>query len=234
MLLQRPCPRMKQRVLLVDDGGRSRASLTERLSNEGYEVQVVADSRSCYEEAAQGAFGLIVLDIHNRLELCQRLRQTCGRTPILMLTATDQPDERVLGLKLGADDCLAKPFDVTEFLARVEVLLRRACGTRYPDKPRAYEFGSIHIDLEQHQVLRDRTPLAMLPLEYRLLHYFVEHRGVTLTRNLLLGEVWGYDSTPATRTVDVHVASLRQKIEPSPQHPRHLLTIHRRGYKFVG
>jgi two-component system, OmpR family, alkaline phosphatase synthesis response regulator PhoP len=225
---------MKKRVLLVEDDDGSRVSLIEDLMSEGYDVRAVANSRSCYEGAAQGFADLIVLKVKDGLEVCQRLRHKGSRVPILMLTAPGQPDERVLGLQLGADDCLTKPFEPAELLARVEALLRRASGARYTDNPGTYQFGTIHIDFDRHQVLRDRTPLAMLPLEYKLLRYFVQHRSVTLPRHRLLDEVWGYDATPTTRTVDVHVAGLRQKIEPDPQHPRHLLTIHRRGYKFVG
>jgi|SRR6185312_12503207 len=225
---------MKKRVLLVAIEDVSRLALTEYLQSEGYEVQAAASSRSCYEQAAQKSFDLIVLDIEDRLEVCQRLRRHRSCASILMLTPPDQLHERVLGLKLGADDCLAKPFEPAELLARVEALLRRTRVTRYTDSPATYEFGIIQIDFERHQVLRDRRPVALLPLEYKLLRYFVQHGGVTLTRNKLLDEVWGYDATPTTRTVDVHVAGLRQKIEPVPQHPRHLLTIHRRGYKFIG
>jgi len=225
---------MKKRVLLVENEDRSQTSLIEPLQREGYDVQAAANSQLCYEAAAREAFDLIVLDVSDRLEVCQRLRHHRSRAPILMLTTPGQFHERVLGLKLGADDCLTKPFEPEEFLARAEALVRRACGVCYPDNPGTYEFGIIHIDFDRHQVLRDRAPLAILPLEYKLLRYFVQHGGVTLTRRRLLDEVWSYDGTPATRTVDVHVAGLRQKIEPDPQHPRHLLTIHRRGYKFVG
>ena len=224
---------MKKRVLLMEDDEDSQVSLIERLTGEGYEVKAIDASGSCYEQAARGAFGLIVLDVKNGPEVCRRLRDHHNRTPILMLTAPGQSDERVLGLKLGADDCLAKPFELEELLARIEALLRRACSAPYTDPTGMYEFGIIHIDFERHRVFRDRTPLTMLPLEYKLLRYFIQHPDVTLTRDRLLNEVWRYDTLLTTRTVDVHVAGLRQKIEPDPQHPCHLLTIHRRGYKFV-
>ncbi len=225
---------MKKRVLLVENEEMSRLALAERLEREGYEVQAATSSRPCYEGAARESFDLIVLNVENGLEVCQRLRDHRGRASILMLTTPGQLHERVLGLKLGADDCLTKPFEPAELLARVEALLRRTRSDRYTDRPGTYEFGNIRIDFERHQIFRERTLLPLLPLEYKLLRYFIQHGGVTLSRDRLLNEVWGYDATPATRTVDVHVAGLRQKIEPVPQHPRHLLTIHRRGYKFIG
>src|SRR5581483_1326056 len=154
---------MKKRVLLVENEDVARGSLSERLRSEGYDVRAAANSRSCYEEAAQGGFDLIVLDVNDRLEVCQRLRHHRSRAPILMLTTPGQLGERVLGLKLGADDCLTKPFEPAELFARMEALLRRACGARYPDHAGTYEFGSIHIDFDRHQVLRDGTPLALLP-----------------------------------------------------------------------
>jgi len=225
---------MNKRVLLVEYEEESQASLSGCLMREGYEVEVIGARGSCYEAAAQESFGVIVLDVKNGPEVCRRLREHCSRASILMLTASGHPADRVLGLKLGADDCLTKPFEPAELLARVEALLRRGTDARNINHRSTYEFGIIHIDFERHEVVRDQAPVAMLPLEYKLLRYFVHHPEVTLTRQLLLHEVWGYDAQPMTRTVDVHVASLRQKIEPDPQHPCHLLTIHRRGYKFVG
>jgi len=229
---------MKKRVLLVEDEEGLRVSLTDRLRSEGYEVCTAEDGQTGYELAEQERHELVVLDVRlpcrDGFDICRNLRQNGIDVPILMLTARGQLDDRVLGLKLGADDYLVKPFEPVELLARMEALLRRASSVRYSSAPDAYEFGLVRVDLVQDRVMRDRAPLPMLPLEYKLLRYFIHHRDVTLSRHQLLDEVWGYDAMPTTRTVDVHVAGIRQKIEPEPRHPRYLLTIHRRGYKFVG
>jgi len=229
---------MKKRVLLVEDEEGLRVSLTDRLRSEGYEVCTAEDGQTGYELAVQERHELVVLDVRlprrDGFDVCRNLRQNGIDVPILMLTARGQLDDRVLGLKLGADDYLVKPFEPVELLARMEALLRRASNVCYSSAPDAYEFGLVRIDLLQDQVMRNGAPLPMLPLEYKLLRYFIHHRDVTLSRHKLLDEVWGYDAMPTTRTVDVHVAGIRQKIEPDPRHPRYLLTIHRRGYKFVG
>jgi len=229
---------VRKRVLLVEDEEGLLISLTDRLTSEGYDVQALADGHEGYERALQGSADLIVLDVRlprrDGFDVCRSLRASGSTVPILMLTARGQLEDRVLGLKLGADDYLVKPFEPAELLARMEALLRRAAGSHRIRAADAYEFGEVRIDLAREQVWRNEVPVPMLPLEYKLLRYFIQHREVTLTRHQLLDEVWGYDAMPTTRTVDVHVAGIRQKIEPEPHRPRHLLTIHRRGYKFVG
>jgi two-component system, OmpR family, alkaline phosphatase synthesis response regulator PhoP len=229
---------MKKRVLLVEDEEGLLVALTDRLEHEGYDVQGAADGQAGYEKATREPFDLLVLDVRlpgkDGFAVCRELRTNGSRLPILMLTARGEVVDRVHGLKVGADDYLLKPFEPSELLARMEALLRRTAGGLYASEPEAYEFDLICVDFASERVLRNRVPLALLPREYKLLRYFIEHRDIILTRDRLLDEVWGYDATPTTRTVDVHVAGLRQKIEPHPQHPRYLLTIHRRGYKFVG
>jgi two-component system, OmpR family, alkaline phosphatase synthesis response regulator PhoP len=229
---------MKKRILLVEDEEGLLVSLSDRLASEDYDVHGAADGQIGYERAVQERFDLLVLDVRlpsrDGFDVCRSLRQRGINMPILMLTARGQLDDRVLGLKLGADDYLVKPFEPVELLARIQALLRRASGARHTPDPDVYEFGAVHVDLVREQVSRDRAPLPMLPLEYRLLRYFIQHRNATLSRHQLLDEVWGYDAMPTTRTVDVHVAGIRQKIEPDPRRPRFLLTVHRRGYKFVG
>ena len=225
----------KKRVLLVQDEDESLGSLAELLTSKGYDLQRAAGSQSGHERAFRESFDLLLLDIKHGLDVCQSLRRKDSRVCILMLTAPGQLDDRVQGLKLGADDCLAKPFEPVELLARVEAVMRRASSVApCTDGPVTYEFDRIHVDFVRHQVWKDRTPLLMLPLEYKLLRYFIQHQDVILTRHRLLEDVWGYDQAPTTRTVDVHVAGIRQKIEVDARRPRHLLTIHRRGYKFVG
>jgi two-component system, OmpR family, alkaline phosphatase synthesis response regulator PhoP len=150
-----------------------------------------------------------------------------------MLTARGQVVDRVVGLKLGADDYLVKPFEMAELLARVEVRLRAAAPT--PGRPaERYRFGSVHVDFRRAEVERDGHPVGLSAKEFQLLKFFIEHRGATLSRDELLNGVWGYDAMPSTRTVDVHVAWLRRKVEPNPRHPQFILTLHGLGYKFVG
>lgn len=230
---------MKKRVLLIEDEEGLLVSLVDRMTSEGYDVHGAEDGQAGYEHAVRERPDLIVLDIRlprmDGFEVCRKLRQRGIDVPILMLTARGQLDDRVLGLKLGADDYLVKPFETVELLARMEALLRRAGrGAPLCSDPDVYEFGGVRIDLQREQVTQERQPIALLPLEYKLLRYFVRNRDVTLSRHRLLDEVWGYDAMPTTRTVDVHVAGIRQKVEPDPRRPRYLLTIHRRGYKFVG
>jgi two-component system alkaline phosphatase synthesis response regulator PhoP len=161
------------------------------------------------------------------------LRQIGIETPILMLTARGELVDKVVGLKLGADDYLTKPFEMMELLARVEALLRRSPGGA-SSGPDTYQFGSIRVDFKRAEVRRNGERIEMSALELKLLQYFIEHRGTALSRDQLLDEVWGYEATPSTRTVDVHVAWLRQKLEPNPRNPQFIVTVHRIGYKFTG
>jgi two-component system, OmpR family, alkaline phosphatase synthesis response regulator PhoP len=150
-----------------------------------------------------------------------------------MLTARGQVVDKVVGLKLGADDYLTKPFEMMDLLARVEARLRRAAPPATVDAE-AYRFGAVQVDFRKAEVTREGAPVAFSAREYQLLRYFIEHRGATISRDELLNHVWGYNAMPNTRTVDVHVAWLRQKIEPNPRHPQYILTAHGLGYKFVG
>jgi two-component system alkaline phosphatase synthesis response regulator PhoP len=152
-----------------------------------------------------------------------------------MLTARGQVVDRVVGLKLGADDYLVKPFEMAELLARVEALLRRS-HVQVPasGSPDAYRFGDVAVDFRRAEVMKSGQPLDLSAREFKLLRYFVEHRGATLSRDELLNEVWGYNAMPSTRTVDVHVAWLRQKLEDNPRHPQYIQTVHGLGYKFLG
>jgi two-component system, OmpR family, alkaline phosphatase synthesis response regulator PhoP len=228
----------KKHVLIVEDDAGLLLSLSDRLLSEGYSVQGAADAQSAYERAAQERFDLILLDLAlpdgNGFDVCRDLRHEGVRAPILMLTAWGRLEDRVRGFKLGADDYLVKPFEPAELLARMEALFRRPFELRPATELDSYVFGSIHVDFVREQVLRAHDPIVMLPLEFKLLWYFIQHRGKTLTRARLLNDVWGHGVMPMTRTVDVHVAGLRRKIETQPRHPRYLLTVHHRGYRFVG
>jgi two-component system alkaline phosphatase synthesis response regulator PhoP len=228
------------RLLLVEDEPGLVLTLTDRLMAEGYEVDSATDAPSGLEAASAGAFDAILLDVMlpggNGLDVCRTLRQRGVLTPILMLTAKGQVIDKVVGLKLGADDYLVKPFEMAELLARVEALLRRS--TTPPPAAAftgdSYRFGDISVDFRRAEVTKGTQTLELSAREFKLLRYFVEHRGAALTRDELLNEVWGYNAMPSTRTVDVHVAWLRQKLEDNPRHPQYILTVHGLGYKFVG
>ncbi len=237
-----------RRLLLVEDEPSLARTLRDRLAAEGYEVEVAGDGPSGQRLAADGSFDLVLLDVNlpgkNGFDVCRDLRQGGTSTPILMLTARNELVDRVLGLKLGADDYLAKPFETLELLARVEALLRRsraeASAAASPAAPlQSYRFGNIRVDFDSAQVWRidnggDESEIACSALEYRLLRFLIEHGGQVHDRDRLLDEVWGYDATPTTRTVDVHVSSLRQKIEPNPGRPEFIVTVHGLGYRFDG
>jgi two-component system alkaline phosphatase synthesis response regulator PhoP len=175
----------------------------------------------------------VMLPGRDGFEVARTLRQQGVMTPILMLTARTQVVDRVVGLKLGADDYLTKPFDTMELLARLEALLRRAPASSGISLER-YQFGDTVVDVRRAEVSRGGALLELSAKEFQLLRYLIEHRGTTLSRETLLQDVWGYSAMPSTRTVDVHVAWLRQKLEPNPRVPQYILTVHGLGYKFAG
>jgi two-component system alkaline phosphatase synthesis response regulator PhoP len=229
---------MNKRILFVEDEPGLVMTLTDRLRSEGYLVETATDGEVGLTRAASETFDAIILDImlprKNGFDICRDLRQRDIHTPIIMLTARGQVVDKVVGLKLGADDYLTKPFEMIELLARLEALLRRAPQTAPAPAPETFQFGTIRIDFRRTEVVRDGQPIELSALEFRLLRYFIEHRGATISRDELLHEVWGYNATPSTRTVDVHVAWLRQKLEPNPRVPQYILTVHGMGYKFAG
>ena len=228
---------MNGRILLVEDEAGLVVTLGDRLRNEGYRVEVARDGREGLDRALNDPFDLIILDVmlpkKNGVDVCRDLRQNGLVVPILMLTARSQTIDKVLGLKIGADDYVTKPFDMLELLARAEALLRRAPSTP-SSLGTVHQFGAVRVDLRRTEVWRDGQPVPFSAREFQLLRYFIEHRGATLSRSELLKEVWGYDSSTSTRTVDVHVSGLRQKIEVDPKHPRLIRTVLGLGYKFGG
>ncbi len=214
-------------------------TLTDRLAAEGFDVESAVDAASGLTQASSGHFDVIVLDVMlpggNGFDICRAVRQRGIQTPILMLTARGQVVDRVVGLKLGADDYLVKPFEMAELLARVEALLRRSASTTAATTANdTHRFGDVAIDFRRAEVTKNGALLDLSAREFKLLRYFVEHRGAALSRDELLNEVWGYNAMPSTRTVDVHIAWLRQKIEDNPRHPQLILTVHGLGYKFAG
>lgn len=229
--------RTNKRILLVEDEPGLVLTLTDRLANEGYEVENRGDGEAGLQTALTNGFDLLILDVmlpkKNGFDVCQELRKKDIRTPILMLTARGQVVDKVVGLKIGADDYLTKPFEMPELIARIEALLRRAGASERPPVADVHTFGEVEVDFRRAEVRLNGDLIDLSAKEFQLLRYFIEHRGATLSRDELLNEVWGYDSLPSTRTIDVHVAWLRQKLEPNPRHPQFILTVHGLGYKFV-
>jgi two-component system alkaline phosphatase synthesis response regulator PhoP len=226
-----------KKILLIEDEPELAATLLERLQGEGYSVEVAPDGEGGLERATRDYFDLIILDItlpgKSGLDVCRELRQQLITAAILMLSARSQTIDKVLGLKIGADDYVTKPFDMLELLARIEAHLRRASsGSGRPGA--IYQFGPIRVDLRRGEVFRHESPVALSAREFQLIKYFIEHRGATLSRKELLKEVWGYGGVASTRTVDVHVFTLRRKLEPDPSHPQFIQTIMGSGYKFLG
>jgi two-component system, OmpR family, alkaline phosphatase synthesis response regulator PhoP len=225
------------RVLLVEDEPGLQLALTDRLTAEGYRVEAAADGNTAVQRATTEPFDVIILDVmlpgRDGFDVAKTVRQQGVQTPILMLTARTQVVDRVVGLKLGADDYLTKPFEVAELLARIEALLRRAPASSGVSLER-FQFGNVLVDVRKAEVTKDGVLLDLSAKEFHLLRYFMEHRGATISREELLTEVWGYHAMPSTRTVDVHVAWLRQKLEPNSRVPQYILTVHGLGYKFVG
>jgi two-component system alkaline phosphatase synthesis response regulator PhoP len=225
---------MQENILLIEDEEALRMTLGDRLRSEGYAVDCAADGEEGFEKATLMPFDLIVLDVmlprKSGFSVCREIRQAGLITPVLMLTALGQTSDKVAGLKIGADDYVTKPFNMQELMARVEALLRRA-----PSKPANqgfYQFGTVRVDLRGTEATRDGKLVNLSAREFQLLRYFVEHPGATLSREELLTQVWGYTGKVFTRTVDVHVASLRQKLEPEPKQPRFFVTVQGLGYKF--
>jgi two-component system alkaline phosphatase synthesis response regulator PhoP len=224
------------KVLLVEDEEGLILTLTDRLEAEGFTVKSAADGESGLAMALAEKFDLIILDVmlprKNGYDVCRDLRQKSINTPILMLTAKGETIDKVLGLKLGADDYLTKPFEVIELLARVEALLRRAPQTAANDSKAVFNFGDVEIDFKRAEVAKNRQTVELSAMEFKLLQFLIENRGAVHSRNQLLDEVWGYDAMPSTRTVDVHIAWLRQKLEDNPKYPQFIQTVHGLGYKF--
>ena len=229
----------RARILLAEDEPSLVRTLGDRLRAEGYAVEAVRDGEAALATARGGGFDLLVLDVmlplRDGFEVCQELRRGGTSLPILMLTARSQVVDRVVGLKLGADDYLTKPFEAVELLARIEALLRRAGGGVGGGASAGGQvsFGHVQADFRAGEVRRGGIAVAVAPRELELLQYFVAHPGEVLSRDRLLDEVWGYDAAVQSRTVDVHVAALRQKLEEDPARPRFFRTVHGRGYRFV-
>ncbi len=226
-----------KRILVIEDEPQMQLGLRDNLELEGYDVQVAGDGEEGLAKAAAFSPDLVILDVmlpkKHGFDVCRELRARSNATPIVMLTARSAETDKVLGLELGADDYVTKPFSITELLARVRAVLRRS-GSQKPTTSDAVRIGDIDIDFKLHQARRGKARIEFTAREFELLRYFVQHTGQVVTREQILNEVWGYEEFPTTRTIDNFVAKLRQKIERAPHAPEHILTIHGSGYKFVG
>ncbi len=224
------------RILVIEDDPAILRGLADNLACESHEVLTAPDGETGYSLAQRRSPDLIVLDLMlprmSGYEVCRKLRSNGMATPILMLTARSDEADRVVGLDLGADDYMTKPFSVRELLARVRAVLRRtqAQGAL----PAELQFGDVMVDFRRYEASKGGRPLELTRKEFGLLRMLAGKAGEVVTRDDLLNEVWGYDATPTTRTVDNHVASLRAKLEENAADPRHLLTVHGVGYKWVG
>lgn len=225
-----------KKVLIIEDDQAMAVALRDGFEYEGYEVMLAHDGAMGLQLASETEVDLIILDVMlpklSGLDLCQQLRAKGNNVPIIMLTARGQESDKVRGLKLGADDYITKPFSFLELTARVEAVLRRAA--KPTGQLERYEFGDITLNFKTFQATKANRPLELSPREFDLLRYLIEHRGEVVTRDQLLDAVWGYQHFPFTRTVDMHIAKLRKKIEETPSEPRYIITIHRLGYKFLG
>ena len=226
---------MNSRILLVEDEPGLSLTLSDLLLSSGYEVETAGDGNTGLAKAKSGGFHLIILDVmlpgRSGIEVCRELRQAGSDVAILMLTARTQIVDRVVGLRTGADDYLTKPFDPSELLARIEALLRRV-HKENPIRVLRFEFGTVKIDFERPEVFRDGQRISLAGKELQLLRYLIEHREQVLTRDQILSDVWEYQANITTRTVDVHVSWLRQKLEENAQFPRYILTVRGVGYRF--
>lgn len=224
-----------KRILLIEDDPAIVRGLTDALTLEHYTVVAESNGRKGCEAAKKGAFDLVILDIMlpemNGFDICRNLRAAGVRTPVLMLTGKGEETDTVLGLELGADDYVKKPFSIRELLARIQVLLRRH-GAESRDITEA-TFGSVYVNFLTHEARNGKRPISLSVKEFQLLKYFILHQGTVISRHQLLDEVWGYESMPTTRTVDNYILSLRKKIEKVPSSPEHLITVHTAGYKFI-
>jgi DNA-binding response OmpR family regulator len=224
------------KILIVEDEPNMVAGLRDNFEYEGYEVITAGDGIAGLGRALSDSPDLVLLDVMmphlSGLDVCKQLKVRRPSMPIIMLTARGQEIDKVVGLELGADDYVTKPFSIRELVARVKAVLRRA--QVLPREQERYSFGDVEVDLRGCQVRRSGKPVECSGMEFELLKHFLCHPGETLSRDRLLDEVWGYAHYPTTRTVDAHIVRLRHKLEPVPEEPRFFLTVHGMGYKFVG
>ncbi|HUO59958.1 MAG TPA: response regulator transcription factor [Candidatus Acidoferrales bacterium] len=223
-------------ILIIEDEPNMVAGLRDNFEYEGYKVVSASNGVEGLERALADVPDLVLLDVMmprmSGLEVCKQLKARRPAVPIIMLTARGQELDKVVGLELGADDYVTKPFSIRELLARVKAVLRRSQAVS--KQISAHSFGDVEVDLRRCRVVRRGEPVDLSSTEFELLKYFIAHPGEIIPRERLLKEVWGYGSAPSTRTVDTHIVHLRQKLETDPEQPQFFLTVHGIGYRFVG
>lgn len=226
------------KILVVEDDRAILLGLKENLAYEGHSVLETLRGDEALDKLAATKPDLLILDIMlpgiSGFEVCRRVRRTDRRLPILMLTARSEEVDKVMGLDLGADDYLTKPFSVSELLARVRALLRRAQSVDESPLPETLEFDDVRLDFVRYVATRKGEPVHLTVKEFALIRYLAAHEGAPIRRDILLDRIWGEDVYPTNRTVDTHILSLRNKLEPDPSRPRYLVTVHGVGYKFAG
>ena len=224
-----------KRILIIEDDPAILTGLKDSLQEEHFEVLTEEDGEIGYQEAKKENIDLIILDLmlpsKNGIDICKDLRKEGINTPILMLTVKKEEMDKVLGLEIGADDYVTKPFSIRELIARIKALLRRKVEMN--KEIEEYSFGKISIDFKKQEAIKNSKLFELSTSDFKILKYFIQREGEIITRDQLLDNVWGYENFPTTRTVDNHILALRKKIEDDPSHPVHLLTIHKAGYKFV-
>lgn len=226
---------LMKRILIIEDDPAILKGLEESLEDEHYNIITTSDGKVGYELAAKENPDLILLDLMlptmNGQEVCRKLREDGVTIPILMLTSKREETDKILGLELGADDYITKPFNLRELHARIKANLRRSEFDH--QEISIFSFADFEIDFKKQKSHKNGAPIQFSTKEYEILHFFVEHNDEIVSRDMLLDEVWGYDVFPTTRTVDNYILNLRKKIEEDPTHPKHILTIHKSGYRFI-
>ena len=224
------------KVLIVEDEEAMAVALKDGFTFEGYEVKVAGDGASGLKQATEASWDVVILDVMlpkmNGLDVCKRIRRSGSKVPVIMLTARSQEIDKVVGLKTGADDYVTKPFSFLELMARVEAVLRRTAG--YAEERESYSFGDVELNFKSMEAKKSDSAIDLSHREFELLKFMIDHKGEVLPRERLLNAVWGYENGSYTRTVDMHIAKLRKKIEDSPGSPSWIVTVHRVGYKFTG
>ncbi len=224
-----------KKILIIEDDPAISLGLQDSLIEEHYEVISEDDGERGFNKAMKENYDLILLDImlpsKNGIDICRDLRNNGVNSAIIMLTSKKEEMDKVLGLEIGADDYVTKPFSIRELLARIKALLRR--NSVVIKDIEEYSFGNIFVDFKKQEATKNNDPLQLSSTEYKILKYLIQHEGEVITRDNVLDDVWGYDSVPTTRTVDNYILSIRKQIEDDPSNPVHIITIHKAGYKFV-
>jgi DNA-binding response OmpR family regulator len=224
-----------KRILIIEDDPAILVGLEDSLREEHYEVLTAIDGELGYQMGQKENIDLIILDLmlpnKNGIEICKDLRKIGVSIPILMLTSKKDEMDKVLGLEIGADDYVTKPFSIRELLARIKALLRRK--TEIKKDIETISFGDVSLDFIKHEAFKGGEAIDLSATEYNILKYFISSEGVVISRHQLLDDVWGYENYPTTRTIDNFILSIRKKIENDPSNPKHLITVHKAGYKFI-